>query len=368
MVALQCGLCPWAWSCGRQRMDDPEEVMTFSAKIGRVAAAAVAAAIMFSTAGCGSTTSAGTSAAPSPSGDDVITVVASINQWGMLAKEIGGDKVDVVSILGTTNVDAHDFEPQTSDIAAISKASVLVVNGAGYDEWATKATTGAQSVVNAADTVGASDGDNPHLWFSSDARTAVAKEIAEAYGKAAPSSKSYFSQRLATWTKSENELESNMAVFSKNHPGATYAATESVAYYLMSDLKFTDITPQSYAQAMLNESEPAPADVQKMQKVLTSGKASLLINNPQEQSDMTAMVTKSADEAGVPVVDVTEQVPEGTTGLIAWMNSLISQFDKALTEDSTTDDAASQSTESSSPQQSDSSSTGTAESSGDSDQ
>ncbi|MBT1176319.1 zinc ABC transporter substrate-binding protein [Bifidobacterium callimiconis] len=260
-------------------------------------------------------------------------MVASINQWGMLAKEIGGDKVSVTSILGTTNVDAHDFEPQTSDIATISKATVLIVNGAGYDEWATKATTAADTVVNAADTVGASDGDNPHLWFSSDARTAVAKEIADAYGKADPSAKTYFSQRLATWKKSESELEKTMAVFSKEHPNATYAATESVAYYLMSDLKLTDVTPQSYTQAMLNDSEPAPADIQKMQKTLTSKTASLLINNPQEESDMTAMITKAADDAGVPVVDVTEQVPDNATGLIAWMNSLISQFDKALADD-----------------------------------
>ena len=41
-----------------------------------------------------------------------IEVVASVNQWGTVAKTLGGDNVNVTSIINSTNVDAHDYERQ----------------------------------------------------------------------------------------------------------------------------------------------------------------------------------------------------------------------------------------------------------------
>ncbi|PLS30769.1 ABC transporter substrate-binding protein [Bifidobacterium margollesii] len=296
-------------------------------RMKKVAAATITCVALSALGACGGSASSGGQSPQEP-----IAVTSSINQWGLLAKQIGGDQVKVTSILGSTNVDAHDFEPQTSDIATISKSRILVVNGAGYDEWAVKASAGTVTTVSAADAVGAADGDNPHLWFSKDARKAMARELAEAFAKERPAEKDYFDGRLQTWSKSESELETTMDTFAERHPKATYAATESVAYYLMSDLNLTDATPQAYAQAVANESEPAPADVQKFQSLITAGKISVLVNNTQEASDMTNLITGTAHKSSVPVLDVSEQVPEGQDSLVSWMNSLISACEKALDE------------------------------------
>lgn len=114
-----------------------------------------------------------------------IEVVASVNQWGTVAKTLGGDNVNVTSIINSTNVDAHDYEPTTSDIAKLQKAQVIIVNGAGYDAWAVKAAQSAKAtVVNAAEVGGVKDGDNPHIWFSADVRKAMAQAITDAYAKA----------------------------------------------------------------------------------------------------------------------------------------------------------------------------------------
>lgn len=290
-------------------------------------AALLALAMALATAACGSPSSGGNTGAA----DDVspLKVVSSVNQWGLLAGEIGGDKAEVTSILGATNVDAHDFEPATADIARLSKADLVVVNGAGYDEWAVKAA-GDATQVSAAQAVGAMDGDNPHLWFSKDARDAMAKELADAFSKARPANASYYAQRLKDWQKEESGLEQRMATFAREHPGASYAATESVAHYLASDLGLKDATPKGYAQAIANEGEPAPADVRGFQKLLEDGKAGLLVVNPQEESDASALITKAAKESSVPSVEVTEQVPEGTDSLVDWMDSLVDRFADAL--------------------------------------
>ena len=67
-----------------------------------------------------------------------INVVASVNQWGALAEQIGGVHVKVTSILSSTTEDAHTFEPKTTAVDTLQKAQVVVSNGAGYDSWATK--------------------------------------------------------------------------------------------------------------------------------------------------------------------------------------------------------------------------------------
>ncbi len=129
-----------------------------------------------------------------------------------MAKTLGGGNVNVTSIINSTNVDAHDYEPTTSDIAKLQKAQVIIVNGAGYDAWAVKAAQSANAtIVNAAAVGGVNDGENPHVWFSADVRKAVAQAITEAYEQADAAKKSDFDKLHDQWKSEENNVESKIA-------------------------------------------------------------------------------------------------------------------------------------------------------------
>ena len=240
-------------------------------RLTRLAAAGLSAVLLFATTACAATSPAETepdnkTSVPAPTGP--INVVASLNQWGSLAAELGGDDVEVTSIVNSTNVDAHDFEPKTSDVAKLSKAQIIVANGAGYDSWATKSMTKTTNIVSAASVMGAVEGDNPHLWFSKDARSSMATAITDAYIKALPSKKKAFQKRLKAWQADEKSLETWASEFTKSHSDLTYAATEPVVYYLMADLGFKDQTPKGYTQSTASGGEPAPADLQSFQKLI----------------------------------------------------------------------------------------------------
>lgn len=287
---------------------------------------AVALCMVFGTASCFADTSSDesdTTQSSSAEQTEPIEVVASVNQWGSLAEQIGGDYVNVSSILSSTGVDAHGFEPSTSDMASLQKAQVVVSNGAGYDAWATKNIQKDTVSVSAAQMVGAAEGDNPHLWFSNDARNAMAKELADTYSRIMPSRKKYFAKKLASWQKSEDKVEQAMESFSDEHANATYAATESVAYYLLSDMGVEDRTPEGYLQSAASESEPAPADLQEFQELLEKHKVDVLVNNAQASSDSTNMLTGTANKSELPVFDVTEQMPSDQESLTAWIGSLV---------------------------------------------
>lgn len=300
--------------------------------LGKCAAALLASAMLLASAACGvGGGHAGEASQSKPAAKTgAISVVASVGQWGSLASQIGGKGVKVTSILTSTGVDAHDFEPKTSDLTTLGKAEIVVANGVDYDSWATKSLSSDTTVVSAGQTVGATTGDNPHLWFSKDARLDMAKELTAAFSKARPAKKAYFKKRLQQWQRQEKRLDASMQKFASGHGKATYAATESVAYYLMSDLGAKDVTPQSYLQAVMNGGEVAPADLQEFQRLLEAKKAGVLVNNPQESSEMTNMITGTANKAEIPVVDVTEQMPGEYESLTDWIGALVDSITTAI--------------------------------------
>ena len=294
-------------------------------RITRIAIAALASVGMLaSVAACGSGQSASEK-------NGTIEVVASVNQWGTVAKTLGGDNVNVTSIINSTNVDAHDYEPTTSDIAKLQKAQVIIVNGAGYDAWAVKAAQTANAIiVNAAEIGGVNDGENPHVWFSADVRKAVAQAITEAYEQADAAKKNDFDKMNDQWAAEENNVESKIAEVKQKTDGLAYAATESVASYLAEDMGLADATPSGYARATANESEPTPTDIKQFTDALKAGEIKLLVVNTQEESELTGKITDAAKSVEVPMVELTEQMPEQYDSLTAWMEGLVDAFSQAI--------------------------------------
>lgn len=248
-----------------------------------------------------------------------------------MAEDLGGSNVEVTNIMAKTNVEAHDYEPTSQDVAKFGTAKVAVVNGADYDPWATKAAKSTKAtLVTAAETTGIKEGDNPHVWFSAKVRSSTADAITAAYQKADPSHKDDYAKLNKDWHAKEDQLESKIKETSAKTEGLPYAATESVAWYLADDLKMTDVTPKGYAQASANESEPTPADIKDFQDTLKAGSIKMLVFNSQEATSTTDQITGAAKDASVPIVELTEQMPKQYTNLLDWMSALVDQFAAAV--------------------------------------
>lgn len=303
--------------------------MSVMSKAKRALALVAASAALFSVAACGSGSSSSDGSAESgAAAGGKIEVVASINQWGSVARDLGGDHVEVTNIMTKTNVEAHDYEPTAQDVAKFGSAKVAVVNGADYDPWASKAAESTKAeVVDAAETAGVKEGDNPHVWFSAKVRSNTADAITAAYQKADPDHKDEYADLNKQWHEKEDELESKIKETSAKTKDLPYAATESVAWYLADDLGMKDATPAGYAQASANESEPTAADIKAFQDALKDGKSiKTLVLNTQETNSTTDQITSAAKEGDVPVVELTEQMPKEYDDLLDWMSALVDDF------------------------------------------
>ncbi len=98
---------------------------------------AAAAAVLMTLALAGCSTSPST-ATTNSSGGATINVVAAENFWGSLAEQLGGTQVKVTSIINNPDADPHDYEATAADGRAIAAAKLAIINGVGYDAWATK--------------------------------------------------------------------------------------------------------------------------------------------------------------------------------------------------------------------------------------
>lgn len=301
-------------------------------------AASIAAAGTLALGACGSQTSSGAGA--SQSGGQ-IDVVASTNVYGDIAKSIGGDKVSVTSIISKASQDPHSYEATTQDRLAVSKAKLVIVNGAGYDDFMTRLTDDAKlsgdAVLNAVDASGlragasasASADFNEHIWYSQDAMKKVAQAIADRLGKLDSADAQTFTDRAAQWDSKLAGITSKLAAIKAAHSGQGVAVTEPVPLYMLEAAGLENKTPEAFSSAVEAGNDVPPAALKEMQDLLSSHAVALLAFNPQTESQQTEALKSFAQNAKVPVADFLETMPEGSD-YVTWMTQNADEISTAL--------------------------------------
>jgi zinc/manganese transport system substrate-binding protein len=282
--------------------------------------------------------SAGTGAIASSGNPDacpgaVVDVVVSVSQWSDLVKQAGGDCANVTTIVASGSIDPHDFEPNTSDLAAFSGAELVVVNGAHYDHWAEDAVATLDSkptVVSAADVAGVGDGANPHLWYQPQAVHAMAGVLADKLSALSPDAKDYFTGRAAAWEADLQPYTDAVDALRAVATGHRYAATETVFDNMAASIGLVDVTPEGYRRAVSNHSDPAPGDLTAFEAALADGSVDVLIYNTQTSGSVPEQLRAAAEKAGVPVVEVTESPADANGSFVAWQLDQLSKLSDAL--------------------------------------
>src|SRR6266566_7816792 len=114
-----------------------------------------------------------------------LNIVAGENFWGSIASQLGGSKVNVQTVVTDPNADPHEYESNTTDARAFAQADLVILNGAGYDDWGKKLLDANSSthrqVLNVAHLLDKKPGDNPHFWYDAEYVIQVANAITAAY-------------------------------------------------------------------------------------------------------------------------------------------------------------------------------------------
>ena len=290
------------------------------------------AVLSIATLALGVTSCAGGSG-DSPADGDKIKLVASTSIWGSIAKDIteGRDDVEVTTILSSKDDDPHEYEATARDIAAVKDADIVVANGAGYDNWLTDNVEEGTPLVTAQPLAEGHDhgheghdhghdATNPHVWFDLDVVSEFEKKLSVELHKL----NSDIPESDDDVTKKTDELKQRV----EKLKGKNVILTESVAAELIEDSNLKDITPEGFAHAVNNESEPSAADLAATRQLIKDKKADILITNEQSETPAASQLTEAAKEAGIKVVNVNETPDEGQD-YFEYADALIKQLEDA---------------------------------------
>lgn len=145
-----------------------------------------------------------------------LKVVASFSILADLVKNVGGDKIEVASLVGP-NGDAHVFSPSPADAKTVATAKVAVVNGLGLEGWMTRLVqaSGTKASVVVA-TTGITtrkmeeDGKqqiDPHAWQSIGNAKIYVANIRDGLSKADPANAQAYAANAAAYLVRLDALE-----------------------------------------------------------------------------------------------------------------------------------------------------------------
>jgi zinc/manganese transport system substrate-binding protein len=320
-----------------------------------------------------------------------VRVVASTDVYGQIAQEIGGDAVDVTSIITSASQDPHSFEATAQDQLAVSRADLLIENGGGYDSFMDSlidASDASAPVITAVeyshdwpenDGHSDEDGDhdhadesapaeddhaddsdqteddhndasdhaeddhadddhaghdhvegfNEHVWYDPHTIEHVAEAIADELSELDPDNSATFEANGVAFVEQIGGLESSLAEIEASDAGAGVFATEPVPVYLTTAAGLANVTPEAFSEAVEEGQDVPPATLLESLGLIESGSVRVLIANSQTGGAETTQVIDAAKAKGIPVLEFSETLPEGQT-YISWMQQNIDALSGAL--------------------------------------
>lgn len=302
--------------------------------------AALTAASALALAGCAGTS--GTEPSASGSGTGTISVVASTNVYGDIAKTVGGDRVQVTSLIADESKDPHEFEATASDQLDISEAQLLIENGGGYDPFMASLKEAAGSTAplisavafspewKGSDPSEAVEGFNEHVFYDPQTIAAVADEIAAQLGKLDPADAAVFTGNATAFRKDiDAQVTPILDAVAKAHTGDQIFVTEPVPLSLAEAAGLVDVTPDAFSEAVEEGQDVPPATLLEALTLVGGGSVKLVFVNAQAAGAETTQVESKAAEANVPVIKASELLPEGKT-YVSWMTDMATQIKTAL--------------------------------------
>lgn len=311
-------------------------------------------------AGCGSSTASESTEADSAA----ISVVATTNVYGQIARAIGGESVEVSEIITSAAQDPHSYEPTARDKLAISNATLVLANGGGYDQFMDSLVSsipegkaGEITLVHAVDSspvaeeseAAGHEGEsaeehaqhaeedsheghdhsayNEHIWYDLESMGDLADALAESFGKADSANAEQYQQNAASFNEGIDKLEQQLETAKLD--GKSFVMTEPVPFHLLHAAGMEDATPEGLSEAIEEGEGIAPITMKKAEDLLSAGDADMLAYNVQTEGSETKALKKSAEQGQIPVVDFAETIQDDSSYL-EWMESNISDLASAI--------------------------------------
>jgi len=243
--------------------------------------------------------------------------------------------VAVSSFIVNPNTDPHSYEPTAADGVALARSQMAIVNGIGYDGWATKLLaanpSSARVVLDAGSVLGLKQGDNPHQWYSPSSVQSVIGRLVADYTRLDPADAAYFDQRRVSFQTQDmaeyNRLRSEIRT---RYGGVPVGYSESIFQPLGQDLGLKLLTPYSFAKAIAEGADVSAADKQTVDRQAEGRAIKVWVYNSQNATPDVQRVNQLARAAHIPITTITETLAPASATFEQWQDAEMSSLLGAL--------------------------------------
>jgi len=263
-----------------------------------------------------------------------IRVVAAENFWGSLAVQLSGTKASVLSVVTDPNADPHEYETSTGDARAFADADLVILNGAGYDDWGRKLLDANPSshrqVLDVAQLIGKKAGENPHFWYEPGYVVRVADSITAKYKAVDAADAGYFDAQRTALDTALKPYEDRIAEIKSKYSGVPIGATESIFEYMAAALGLNLISPPAFMDAVAEGNDPPASAVIAFNNQVSGKQIKVLVYNVQTATAVTTNVKRLAAQNDIPVVGVSETMQPVSASFQEWQLAQLITLQNAL--------------------------------------
>jgi zinc/manganese transport system substrate-binding protein len=225
--------------------------------------------------------------------DSRLKAVATFSILGDFVREVGGDQVQLVTLVGP-DADAHTYQPRPTDARILAGAQVLVSNGLGFEGWIDRLAEasgfkGRRIVASA----GATPDADPHCWQDVGCARRYVANIADGLAATDPANAAGYRERAAQYDQRLAALDAWIRrEIATVPPDRRQAITGHASFrYFSRAYKVRFDAPRGYS----TDSEPTARDVANLIRQVREQKTRALFI---ENMTNPALVTEIARDSG----------------------------------------------------------------------
>jgi ABC-type Zn uptake system ZnuABC Zn-binding protein ZnuA len=204
--------------------------------------------------------------------DDRLSVVVSMSIIGDFAEQVGGEEVEVLSLV-PVGADPHVYEPTPSDARAIQDADLVLGNGVGLEPWFDALVAGSgREVVTLTDRIAHvviddEEGEpDPHLWMVPPFAAVYVEVIAEELASLDPDNATTYAGAADAYVAELEQLDEELSEqLSEIDEDRRLLVTPHDAYSYFADHYGFEVET---VVGVTTEEEPSAARVQALVDVL----------------------------------------------------------------------------------------------------
>jgi len=226
---------------------------------------------------------AGCSGTDSDSGQ--LKVVATTTHAGDLVAQVGGEKIDLTTIL-KPNTDPHEYEPRPSDVTAVADADLIFRSGGHLDEWTEQIVSDSGSDAKVVDLsqgipvkLAGEDEEHehaeepdeefdPHWWHDPVNVKAGTGEIEKSLAAAEPDAATHFHERATAYETRIGKLNKQIAECIESVPPAERKIVtdhDAFGYYTQ---RYGIETIGTVIPALSTQAQPSAGDLAELEDTI----------------------------------------------------------------------------------------------------